>query len=69
MKTGDVVTLKSGGPDMTIQRIMGQDKSGPISMQDKAYKMAGYNDGDVICQWFDSSGKLQSGAFKTDMLK
>ena len=27
MKTGDIVQLKSGGPRMTVQRVIGADKS------------------------------------------
>lgn len=67
-KNGDVVELKSGGPKMTITRFIGEDKTGPITMQDKAYKMAGYKDGDVICQWFDKNA-LKSGVFSITNLK
>lgn len=68
-KVGDVVQLKSGGPDMTVQRIIG-DSSNTMATktQDYALKQAGYGEGDVVCQWFFNN-KLESGTFKTDMLE
>lgn len=53
-KPGDVVQLKSGGPDMTITRqnaFMGQ-----------------IIEGEWCCQWFVSAS-LHSGVFKANALK
>lgn len=67
-QVGDIVQLKSGGEKMTIQRIIGQHNgSAQIKMQDKLLYIAGFIDGDVICQWFVKT-KLESGTFKADML-
>lgn len=68
LKTGSVVRLKGGDLDMTVWRLIGEGDTAPLKMQDNAYKMAGYKDGDVICQWH-VNGVLKSGAFKIEMLK
>lgn len=69
IKTGNVVQLASGGPEMTVKGIIGDDKS-PLSKPEiLALKMSGqYEDGDVYCQWF-LNNKLESGVFKAQMLK
>lgn len=38
-KTGDIVSLKSGGPDMTVQNYHSED----------------VNDKRLTCMWFDNS--------------
>ena len=69
LEIGDVVQLKSGGEKMTVQRIIGKDSHiTRIDMQDKMLKMAGYENGDVSCQWFVNK-KLESSVFKKDMLE
>jgi len=68
MNTGDIVQLKSGGPKMTIQRIIGSDKSNiGLKAADEYLKMRGFAEGDVICQWFESN-TLRDGTFKTSSL-
>lgn len=69
LRTGDVVQLISGGPKMTIKGIIGDEKN-PLSKTENALsKMSKqYSDGDVYCQWF-SNDKLESGVFKSAMLK
>ncbi|WP_319480988.1 DUF2158 domain-containing protein [uncultured Draconibacterium sp.] len=68
LATGTVVQLKSGGPEMTINGIIG-DANNPISKTvETGLKMGGYVDGDVYCQWFNESNKLESGCFKPAML-
>lgn len=68
LHSGDVVQLKSGGPMMTIQRIIGKDKGNiMLTTADEFLKTQGYSDGDVVCQWFDDN-KLESGTFKVDNL-
>ncbi len=65
---GDVVQLKSGGPSMTVQRIIGSDNSNfMIKAADEFMKTQGFSEGDVVCQWF-SGNKLESGTFKVDSL-
>lgn len=68
LKTGDIVQLNSGGPEMTVKGILG-DTNNPLSkMENTALKMAGHEDGDVYCQWFFNN-KLESGIFKPTTLK
>jgi uncharacterized protein YodC (DUF2158 family) len=51
---GDVVTLKAGGPRMTVMY------AGPV----------GFADGDwLICQWFDEHGELRQDMFSDDMVQ
>jgi len=63
IKIGEIVQLKSGGPKMTVQRIIGQsgDHIG-VKAIDEYYKVKGYKEGDVICQWFESN-QLKDGVF------
>ena len=67
-KIGDVVQLKSGGPQMTVQRIIGADDSNfMIKTADEFLKTQGFKGGDLICQWFNGN-KLESGTFKSNSL-
>ncbi len=52
-KTGDIVRLKSGGPDMTVQSYSTDILEGHKQV--------------VHCQWFNGK-KAESGAFQEDML-
>ena len=68
MKIGDVVQLKSGGTKMTVQRIIGADKSTfGLTTADEFLKLRGFADGDVICQWFENNS-LKDGTFKANTL-
>lgn len=68
MTTGDIVQLRSGGPKMTIQRVIGTERSNfGLKAADEYLKMRGFTDGDVICQWFEGN-TLQDGTFKTASL-
>lgn len=51
-KVGDVVTLRSGGPQMTVS---------------KTHDILGELRGDIHCQWFGGR-KLESGWFPTASL-
>lgn len=51
---GDVVTLKSGGPRMTVMY------AGPVGFA------AGHW---LICQWFDECGELRQDMFADDMVQ
>lgn len=62
---GDVVKLKSGGPDMTVQSIVGVTTS---KMETFAYNNSGFTEGDIICKWFQGT-KLESAIFKQQTLE
>jgi len=63
-KQGDVVVLKSGGPKMTVKKVIGQDTN---KLEEMAYTNAGYKVGDLVCQWF-IGGKLESGVFSPNTI-
>ena len=68
IKVGDVVQLKSGGPKMTVQRVIGTDQSNlGLKASDEFLKLKAFKDGDVICNWFESSS-LRDGTFKVESL-
>ena len=68
MNIGDIVQLRSGGPKMTVQRIIGADKNNfGLKAADEYLKMRGFTDGDVICQWFEGNA-LKDGTFKSASL-
>lgn len=58
LNVGDVVQLKSGGPDMTVVRVLeaNADPVGEIVM-----KQHGLKAGDVVCTWFDGETKEEAG--------
>ena len=60
--TGDVVQLKSGGPKMTVHKIMG-----PMESDLLAAAFKGADKGDVECKWFEN-GRIESAFFKPQML-
>lgn len=57
-KIGDIVTLKSGGPRMTISN----DKTGIGNQGSKFWN------GRYYCQWFEND-KIQTGIFIQEVLK
>lgn len=68
LNIGDIVQLKSGGPQMTVQRIVGSDNSNLIvKAADEFMKTQGFKEGDIVCQWFNGN-KLESGTFKAEGL-
>ena len=58
-KAGDIVRLKSGGPDMTVQERVDTalDDMDPAGSRGERYR----------CQWF-SGRKLESGVFPVESL-
>ena len=66
--TGDIVQLKSGGPKMTIQRVIGTNNSNlGLKATDEYYKIRGFEEGDLICQWFVGNS-LKDGTFSAKSL-
>jgi len=53
-RVGDVVTLKTGGPRMTVIY------SGPVVFDSADW---------LICQWFDEHGELRQDMFAQDMVR
>jgi len=53
-KIGDVVTLKSGGPAMTIDEILGMSEGSKACIK---------------CYWFDHKMQLKKGEFSPASLK
>jgi uncharacterized protein YodC (DUF2158 family) len=51
---GDIVVLKSGGPDMTVQHVEG-------AVDDFAAV--------ITCRWFDQKGSLQTAGFDPETIK
>jgi uncharacterized protein YodC (DUF2158 family) len=51
---GDIVTLKSGGPDMTVRKVYTKEMSSDFG-------------GTYQCQWF-AGKKLDSGSFPQESL-
>ena len=64
LKIGDVVKLNSGGEKMTVSYVIGNANNLII---DNALKYQGYDDGDVMCQWFHNK-EVKKEAFKKNML-
>ncbi len=69
-KPGDIVRLRSGGPEMTVERIIGDKaKSHPmLATVDEALKLKGYREGDPIRQWF-ADAEIKSSAFRLEVLE
>lgn len=67
-KKGQVVRLKSGGPDMTVKTVIGEEKKMPFTLIDAAWKeREALVDGDVICVWFEGNTSKENG-FSVDLL-
>lgn len=68
IKTGDVVTLNSGGPPMTV---------GGVGPREETEHLEALPEGVCVCAWFctvqrlgaDIYGEPQRGVFHVDMLK
>ncbi len=67
-KKGEVVMLKSGGPEMVISYVL---NSGEGS-REKAAAMKGFNPGDAVCEWqhqiAEDKIKNMRETFKSGML-
>jgi uncharacterized protein YodC (DUF2158 family) len=68
-KIGSIVQLKSGGVEMTVKFIIGDNTQ--LSFEEEKHILdlnSGYKDGDVFCQWFHNK-KLEYAVFNCEMLK
>jgi len=54
LNVGDVVTLKSGGPRMTVTYF------GPVALTAGDW---------VVCQWFDEHGELRQEMFEQEQVR
>ena len=64
---GNVVVLKSGGPDMTVTGIIGDPQSEQNYAENYAVTMGASQNGDIKCSWF-VNGKLVSEVFNPNVL-
>ncbi|MBI1287947.1 MAG: DUF2158 domain-containing protein [Flavobacteriales bacterium] len=52
---GDIVILKSGGPEMTVKKVIGTHTS---NEEEEYYRDQGYSIGDLVCEWFTDNKKI-----------
>ena len=62
-KEGDVVQLNSGGMKMTVNYVVGSGGE-----HDNMFKISGYADADVSCEWFSSNNKIEKAMFKSSTI-
>ena len=68
-KVGDVVQLKSGGPKMTIKRLIGQGTDNWQSrINEEAMKAIGHKNGDLVCVWFENN-QLKDAVFPPETVE
>lgn len=68
-KAGELVRLKSGGPVMTVQRIIGKEEEISFQRIDDYIRMIkGFREGDIVCQWFEDN-ELKFAAFPSTSIE
>ncbi len=66
---GDLVQLKSGGPKMTVKRIIGQGMdTWQGKTNEQVLKIQGYKEGDLVCIWFEEN-KINESVFPLETLQ
>ena len=71
LRPGDVVRLKSGGPKMTVHRLIGDSPNSAfgVGLADEYFiKIKGCRNGDPVCQWFEGAD-LKSDVFRAEALQ
>lgn len=67
-KAGEIVLLKSGGPNMVVLYVFGESEG----TRDKTAAMKGFTEGDCLCEWQHQIGedkfKTYKESFKASML-
>jgi len=66
-KIGDIVILKSGGPKMTVNHVIGAENGNQIF--DRTLIAHGYQKGDVNCEWFDGNQSKKNAFIKETIKK
>ncbi|HML55822.1 MAG TPA: DUF2158 domain-containing protein [Solidesulfovibrio magneticus] len=61
-KKGNVVQLKSGGPNMTVTGVVGENQDQLVY-----FESSGYSVGDVTVEFF-AGNKLERGTFRKETL-
>lgn len=65
LNQGDMVTLRTGGPRMTVTKVIGHHTT---RLEEIAYHRLGYSEGDAVCEWTDAEGP-QTGVFEAEALQ
>lgn len=65
IKIGDIVALKSGGPYMTVDYIIGHN----LPENSGVYYRPGIQKGNIICSWTNRAGKVCGSLYRADELE
>lgn len=63
---GDKVFLKSGSPEMTVIRVIGETDGNKM---DEVMRMRGFDDDDLLCEFINQKSKSERAAFKAIMVQ
>lgn len=65
---GDYVQLKSGGPGLTIKRVLGSSNNHEY-LDEQIMESHGLTQGDIVVQWYDGSNKLHEGYLPSNSVR